>query len=49
MLPVVAVMEDVTPEELPDIIFPYKAIDINKFDEYVAEIMRRAKKKRASA
>ena len=46
---VVAVMEDVTPEELPDIIFPYKAVDINKFDEYVTEIMRRAKRKRTKA
>src|SRR5712692_1501335 len=44
---VVAVMEDVTPEEVPDIIFPYKAVDINKFDEYVTEIIRRAKRKRA--
>lgn len=43
---VVAVMEDVTPEELPDIMFPYKAVDINSFDEYVTEIMRRAKRKR---
>jgi TIR domain len=46
---VVAVIEDVTPEELPDIIFPYKAVDINKFDEYVTEIMRRAKKKTGRA
>lgn len=41
-------MEDVTPEELPDIIFPYKAVDINKFDEYVRDIVGRAKKKRAA-
>lgn len=40
---IVAIMDDVTPEELPDIIFPYKAVDINKFDDYVGEVMDRAK------
>ena len=43
---VVAVMEDVTPAELPDILLPYKQVDINKFDELVSDIMRRAKGRR---
>lgn len=41
----VAVMEDVTPEELPDIILPHKAVDINEFDEYLGELRRRSAEK----
>jgi hypothetical protein len=43
---IVAVMGDVTPEELPDIIFPYKGVDLNKFDDYVTELVNRAQGKR---
>jgi hypothetical protein len=33
----------VTPEEMPDIIAPYKAIDLNSFDDYLEQLLKRVK------
>jgi len=40
---IVAITDKVTPEEMPAIIAPYKAIDLNEFDKYVEELVNRAK------
>lgn len=40
---IVAITDKVTPEEMPDIITPYKAIDLNNFDEYLEQLLKRAK------
>ena len=40
---IAAVIDKVTPEELPEIILPYKAIDLNAFDEYLDQVLARAK------
>jgi hypothetical protein len=42
---IVVVIDDVRPEEIPDITLPYKAVDINKFDDYVAEVKRRVRRR----
>jgi len=40
---IVAVIDKVTPEEMPDIIAQYKAIDLNNFDEYLKQLLKRVK------
>jgi hypothetical protein len=40
---IVAIIDKVTPEEMPDIIIPYKAIDLNEFDKYLDELIERVK------
>ena len=40
---IVAITDNVAPEEMPDIIMPYKAMSINEFDEYLDQLMKRAK------
>lgn len=43
---IVAIIDKVTPEEMPDIITPYKAIDLNNFDEYLQQLLDRVKEAR---
>jgi len=43
---IVAIIDKVTPEELPDIITPYKAIDLNNFDEYLSQLLKRAESRK---
>lgn len=43
---VVTIIDKVTPAEMPEVISPYKAIDINNFDQYIAQLLGRAKKSR---
>lgn len=38
---IVAIIDKVTPEEMPDITTPHKAIDLNHFDEYVVQLLKR--------
>lgn len=38
---VVAIIDKLTPADLPDIIEHDKAIDLNAFDEYLAQLLRR--------
>lgn len=40
---IIAVIDKVTPEEMPEIMLPYKAIDLNDFEEYVRQLLNRAK------
>lgn len=40
---ITAIIDKVTPEEMPDIITPYKAIDLNSFDEYLEQLFNRVK------
>lgn len=40
---VVAIVDKVSPEEMPDAIAPYRAIDLNSFDEYLEQLLDRAK------
>lgn len=40
---VVTIIDKITPNEMPEVISPYKAIDLNNFDDYLEQLMRRAK------
>ncbi|HEY0545233.1 MAG TPA: toll/interleukin-1 receptor domain-containing protein [Pyrinomonadaceae bacterium] len=40
---IVAITDKVTPKEMPAIIVPHKAIDLNEFDKYLEELSNRAK------
>ncbi|MGA9995812.1 MAG: toll/interleukin-1 receptor domain-containing protein [Pyrinomonadaceae bacterium] len=40
---IVAIINQVTPQEMPDIIASYKAIDLNNFEDYFAQLCERAK------
>lgn len=40
---IVAVIDKIGPKEMPDIISPYKAIDLNDFDEYINQLLKRVK------
>jgi hypothetical protein len=42
---IVAIVDKVSPEEMPDVIAPYKAIDLNSFDEYLKQLISRTQKK----
>ena len=39
----VAVIDKVSPQDMPDVIAPYKAIDLNDFDDYLRQLMDRVK------
>jgi len=41
---IVAILDKVSPHELPDVLVPYKAIDLNGFGEYVKELLQRARR-----
>ncbi len=43
---IVAVIDKVTPEEMPDIITPYKAVDLNCFETYLEQLIDRVKEVR---
>jgi hypothetical protein len=40
---IVAIIDKVTPQEMPPIITPHLAIDLNDFDAYLAQLVRRAR------
>lgn len=40
---IVTIIDKVSPDEMPDITTPFKAIDLNNFDEYLEELLKRAK------
>lgn len=40
---IVAIINQVTPQEMPDIIASYKAIDLNNFEDYCKQLCKRAK------
>ncbi|MBI5385567.1 MAG: toll/interleukin-1 receptor domain-containing protein [Verrucomicrobia bacterium] len=43
---VVAVMDQVLPKELPNVIANCRAVDLNEFDTYLADVKNRAQKSR---
>src|SRR2546430_17098798 len=40
---IVAVIDKVTPEEMPELILPYKAVDLNDLDDYIDQLLERAR------
>jgi hypothetical protein len=44
--PIIAIMDKLSPKERPEIISPYKSVDLNDFDRYLAELVRRSKGRR---
>jgi hypothetical protein len=40
---IIAILHEINPNELPDVISLYKAIDLNKFDDYLEELLKRVK------
>lgn len=45
--PVIAILNNLSPREMPEMIGPYKGIDLNDFDgQYLEQMQRRSEKKR---
>ncbi len=42
--PIIAILNDVTWKEMPEIMYPYKAIELNDFDQYLDQLRKRIKK-----
>jgi hypothetical protein len=40
---IIAIIDKVTPEEMPEIMLPYKAVDLNDLEEYISQVVERAK------
>lgn len=40
---VIPIIDKVSPEQMPDILFQQKAIDLNDFEDYLEELINRAK------
>jgi hypothetical protein len=38
---IIAIIDKVAPEEMPEIMLPYKAIDLNDIDEYIRQLGER--------
>lgn len=38
---ITAIIDKVSPEEMPDVITPYKAIDLNDFEKYLEQLTKR--------
>ena len=41
---IVAIIDKIAPEEMPAITTSHKAIDLNDFDEYLEQLLNRAKR-----
>jgi hypothetical protein len=41
--PIVAIIDKIGPKEMPDIVNPNKAIDLNDFDQYINQLLKRTK------
>jgi hypothetical protein len=39
--PIVAIIDKIAPIEMPDIMSPYKAVDMNDSDLYIEQLLRR--------
>jgi hypothetical protein len=44
--PIVAMIDKIEPKEMPDIISPHKAVDLNEFEIYLKQVARKAKERR---
>ena len=43
---IIAIVDKVSVKDMPDILMPYKAVDLNEFDRYIQELLGRARKVR---
>ena len=41
--PIIAIIDKIGPKEMPEILSPYKAIDLNDFDQYINQLLKRTK------
>ena len=41
--PIVVIADKIAPKEMPDILSRDKAIDLNDFDQYITQLLKRAK------
>jgi hypothetical protein len=39
----VAIIDKLIPREIPEVINPYKAVDLNSFEEYLDQLLQRVK------
>ena len=44
--PIIVIIDKVGPKEMPDIVSPYRAVDLNDFDEYLGQLLKRVKSRR---
>ena len=44
--PIIAIIDKIGPNEIPDIVSPYKAVDLNDFDQYLNQLLKRVKTRR---
>src|ERR1039457_2652760 len=44
--PIIVIIDKVGPKEMPDIVSPYRAVDLNDFDEYLGLLLKRVKSRR---
>ena len=40
------IMDKVEPKDIPDIVKPHRAVDLNDFDEYLSQLLKRAERRR---
>jgi hypothetical protein len=40
---IIAVVDKIAPEEMPEIMLPYKAVDLNDLEEYIGQVVERVK------
>ncbi len=40
--PIIALIDKIAPREMPDIVSPYKAVDLNDSDQYISQLVKRA-------
>jgi len=40
---IIAIVDKVAPEEMPEIMLPYKAVDLNDLEEYIRQVVERVK------
>jgi hypothetical protein len=44
--PVIAILHNLSPQEMPEMIYPFKAIDLNEFDnQYLEQLRKRMERK----
>lgn len=44
--PIIVIIDKIGPKKMPEIVSPFKAIDLNDFDEYVGQLLKRLKPRR---
>jgi hypothetical protein len=45
--PIVAIIDKIAPKEMPDIVSPYKAVDLNDSDQYIGQLLKRVTERRS--